>query len=49
MKDYVQKYGLRLLALVVVVTLLFGIMTALGDGKANGAEDTAADVRTPFQ
>ena len=49
MKDYVQKYGLRLLALVVVVTLLFGIMTALGDGKANGAEDAAADVRTPFQ
>ena len=49
MKDYVQKYGLRLLALVVVVTLLFGVMTALGDGKANGAEDAAADVRTPFQ
>ena len=49
MKDYLQKYGLRLVALVVAVALLFGITTALGDGKANGAEDTAADVRTPFQ
>lgn len=49
MKDYVKKYGLRLLALVVVVALLFAIMTALGDGQANGAEDAAGDVRSPFQ
>lgn len=49
MKDYVKKYGLRLLALVLVVTMLFGVMTALGDGQANGVEDTAGDVRSPFQ
>ena len=49
MKDYVKKYGLRLLALVLAVTLLFGVTTALGDGQANGAEDMAGDVRSPFQ
>ena len=49
MKDYVKKYGLRLLALVLVITMLFGVMTALGDGRANGVEDTAGDVRSPFQ
>lgn len=49
MKDYVKKYGLRLLALVVVVALLFGVMTAMGDGQANGVEDAAGDVRSPFQ
>ena len=49
MKDYVQKYGLRLLALVIAVAMLFGIATSLGNGKANGVEDTAGDVRSPFQ
>ena len=49
MKDYVQKYGLRLLALVIAIALLFGVTTALGNGEANGAEDMAGDVRSPFQ
>ncbi len=49
MKEYIRKYGIRLLALVVVVALAFGIATAMGDGEANAVEDTAGAVRTPFQ
>lgn len=49
MKEYVKKYGFKLLALVLVVALVMGVATALGDGEANSLEDTAADVRSPFQ
>ena len=49
MKEYVKKYGIKLLALVVVVALLAGIAAATGDGKASAVEDTAGAVRSPFQ
>ena len=49
MKEYVKKYGIKLLALVIVVALLAGIAAATGDGKASTVEDTAGAVRSPFQ
>ena len=49
MKEYVKKYGIKLLALVVVVALLAGIAAATGEGKASAVEDTAGAVRSPFQ
>ena len=49
MKDYVKKYGIKLLALVIVVALLAGIAAATGNGKASTVEDTAGAVRSPFQ
>ena len=49
MKEYVKKYGIKLLALVIVVALLAGIAAATGNGKASAVEDTAGAVRSPFQ
>lgn len=49
MKDYIKKYGIRLLALVLVVALVFAVATGLGQGQANAVEDTAGAVRSPFQ
>lgn len=49
MKDYIKKYGIRLLALVVLVAVIFAVATGLGQGQANAAEDTAGAVRSPFQ
>lgn len=49
MKDYIKKYGIRLLALVVVITVVFAVATGLGQGQANTVEDTAGAVRSPFQ
>lgn len=49
MKDYIKKYGIKLLALVIVVALAAGIAAAIGDGKASSVEDTAGAVRSPFQ
>ena len=49
MKEYVKKYGIKLLTLVIVVALLAGIAAATGDGKASTVEDTAGAVRSPFQ
>ena len=49
MKEYVKKYGIRLAALVVLVALVIGVATLMGGGEANKLEDTAADVRSPFQ
>lgn len=49
MKEYIKKYGIRLLALVVVITAIFALMTGLGQGQANAVEDTAGAVRSPFQ
>ena len=49
MKEYVKKYGIKLLALVIVVALLAGIAAATGNGKASTVEDTAGAVRSPFQ
>ena len=49
MKEYVKKYGIKLLALVVIVALLAGIAAATGEGKASTVEDTAGAVRSPFQ
>lgn len=49
MKDYIKKYGIRLLALVVLITVIFAVATGLGQGQANAAEDTAGAVRSPFQ
>lgn len=49
MKDYIKKYGIKLLALVIVVALAAGIAAAMGDGKASSVEDTAGAVRSPFQ
>ena len=49
MKDYVKKYGIRLLALVLVAALLTGVAAAKGDGHASAVEDTAGAVRSPFQ
>lgn len=49
MKEYVKKYGVRLLALVLAVALVFAVATKLGQGKANSVEDTAGAVRSPFQ
>ncbi|MBQ3011477.1 MAG: rod shape-determining protein MreC [Oscillospiraceae bacterium] len=49
MKEYIKKYGIRLLALVVLITMVFALATGLGNGQANGAEDTAGAVRSPFQ
>ena len=49
MKDYVKKYGVRLLALVLAAALLTGVAAAKGDGHASAVEDTAGAVRSPFQ
>ncbi|MBQ3257037.1 MAG: rod shape-determining protein MreC [Oscillospiraceae bacterium] len=49
MKDYVKKYGIRLLALVLVAALLTGVAAAKGEGHASAVEDTAGAVRSPFQ
>ena len=49
MKDYVKKYGIRLLALVLVAALLTGVAAAKGEGHASTVEDTAGAVRSPFQ
>lgn len=49
MKDYIKKYGIRLLALVVLIAVVFTVATGLGQGKANTVEDTAGAVRSPFQ
>jgi len=49
LKEYVKKYGIRLAALVVLVALVIGVATLMGGGEANKLEDTAADVRSPFQ
>jgi rod shape-determining protein MreC len=49
LKEYVKKYGIKLLALVVIVALLAGIAAATGEGKASTVEDTAGAVRSPFQ
>lgn len=49
MKDYIKKYGIRLLALVVLITVVFAVATGMGQGRANAAEDTAGAVRSPFQ
>lgn len=49
MKEYVKKYGIHLLAIVVVVALVFGVTTGMGNGRANTAENIAGDVRSPFQ
>ena len=49
MKDYVKKYGIRLLALVLAAALLTGVAAAKGDGLASAGEDTAGAVRSPFQ
>ena len=49
MKDYVKKYGIRLIALVLVAALLTGVAAAKGEGHASAVEDTAGAVRSPFQ
>lgn len=49
MKDYIKKYGIKLLALVVAVALLAGIVAGMGQGNASSVEDTAGAVRSPFQ
>lgn len=49
MKDYIKKYGIKLLALVIVVALAAGIAAAMGKGNASSVEDTAGAVRSPFQ
>ena len=49
MKDYVKKYGVRLLALVLAAALLTGVAAAKGEGHASAVEDTAGAVRSPFQ
>jgi len=49
LKDYIKKYGIRLLALVLLVALVFAVATGLGRGQANAVEDTAGAVRSPFQ
>ena len=49
MKDYVKKYGIKLLVLVLVVSLLTGVAAAAGEGQASAVEDTAGAVRSPFQ
>jgi len=49
LKDYVKKYGIRLLALVLVAALLTGVAAAKGEGHASAVEDTAGAVRSPFQ
>ena len=49
MKDYVKKYGIRLLALVLAAALLTGVAAAKGEGHASAVEDTAGAIRSPFQ
>ena len=49
MKDYVKKYGIKLLVLVLLVSLLTGVAAAKGEGQAGAVEDTAGAVRSPFQ
>jgi rod shape-determining protein MreC len=49
LKDYVKKYGIRLLALVLAAALLTGVAAAKGEGHASAVEDTAGAVRSPFQ
>lgn len=49
MKDYVKKYGIKLLVLVLIVSLLTGVAAAKGEGQAGAVEDTAGAVRSPFQ
>ena len=49
MKDYVKKYGIRLLALVLAAALLTGVAAAKGEGHASAVEDTAGAVRSRFQ
>ena len=49
MKDYMKKYGIKLLVLVLLVALLSGVAAAKGDGYASAVEDTAGAVRSPFQ
>ena len=49
MKDYMKKYGIKLLVLVLLVALLSGVAAAKGNGHASALEDTAGAVRSPFQ
>ena len=49
MKDYMKKYGIKLLVLVLLVALLTGVAAATGEGHASTVEDTAGAVRSPFQ
>lgn len=49
MKDYMKKYGIKLLVLVLLVSLLTGVAAAKGEGQASAVEDTAGAVRSPFQ
>ena len=49
MKDYMKKYGIKLLVLVLLVARLSGVAAAKGDGHASALEDTAGAVRSPFQ
>ena len=49
MKEYIKKYGIKLLVLVLLVSLLTGVAAAKGEGQAGAVEDTAGAVRSPFQ
>ncbi len=49
MKAYLKKYGIKLLALVLVVAVAVSVVNSMGQGRAGTAEDTAGDVRSPFQ
>ena len=49
MKEYVKKYGIKLLVLVILVSLMTVVAAAKGDGHASAVEDTAGAVRSPFQ
>ncbi|MBP3654332.1 MAG: rod shape-determining protein MreC [Oscillospiraceae bacterium] len=49
MKNYLKKYGIKLLAVVLVVALVTLVVASSGDGKAGVVEDTAGAVRSPFQ
>ena len=49
MKTYLNKYGVRLLILVLIVALIVGVGHYFRQGRAGAAEDAAGAVRTPFQ
>ena len=49
MKTYLKKYGIKLLALVLLVAAVTGIGHHLRQGTAGAAADAAGAVRTPFQ
>ena len=44
-----KKYGIRLLALVLVVVVAVSVVNNMGQGRAGTVEDTAGDIRSPFQ